>query len=48
MDYNCQVFFFYDDGSQIPDEGKIKQIFLDLIDEETHVYDLNRDDIITV
>ena len=42
------MFFFYDDGSQIPDEGEIKQIFLDLIDEETHVYDLNRDDIITV
>lgn len=41
MDYNCQVFLFYDDGSQIPDEDEIKQIFLDLIDDETHVYDLN-------
>lgn len=40
MDYNCTVFLFYDDESQIPDDDEIKQIFLDLIDDEDHIYDL--------
>ena len=40
MDYHCTVFLFYDDESQIPDDDEIKQIFLDLIDDEDHIYNL--------
>lgn len=40
MDYHCTVFLFYDDESQIPDDDEIKQIFLDLIDDDDHIYNL--------
>ena len=40
MDYKCQVLVFYDDESQIPDDDEIKEIFLDIIDDEPHVYTL--------
>ena len=40
MDYDCQVLLFYDDESQIPDDDEIKEIFLDLLDDENHIYTL--------
>lgn len=40
MDYRCRIILFYEDESQIPDDDEIKQIFLDLLDDENHIYDL--------
>ena len=40
MDYNCQVLLFCDNESQIPGDDEIKEIFYDLIDDETHIYNL--------
>lgn len=40
MDYDCQVLLFCDDESQIPDDDEIKDIFLELLDDEPRVYNL--------
>lgn len=40
MDYRCSVYLFYDDESQIPDDGEVKEICLDLLDDENHIYEL--------
>lgn len=40
MDYDCQVLLFCDDESQIPDDDEIKEIFLELLDDEPRVYNL--------
>jgi len=41
MNYRCRVILFYDDESLIPGDEEMKELFLDLIDDENHIYDLN-------
>lgn len=41
MDYDCDVFLFYDDESQIPGDEEFKELCLDLLDDENHIYNMD-------
>ena len=41
MEYDCFLFLYYDDESQIPSENEMKDYILDFVDDEPHPYSLN-------
>lgn len=41
MDYNCFLFLYYDDVSDIPSEEEMEECILDLVKSEPHAYNVS-------
>jgi len=41
MEYDCFLFLYYDDESQIPSENEMKEYILDLVEDEPHPYSIS-------
>ena len=41
MDYECDMFLFYEDESQIPTEEEMESLLLDLASYENHIYSIH-------
>ena len=41
MDYECDMFLFYEDESQIPTEEEMEELLIDLASYESHIYSIH-------